>query len=81
MRDLTGSYSYQPYIFLINLKKSYFSRKNKPPSPPQTTQRLVDTTQNVRIVGRRDSGSWKYWLVIALLAVVIVILVSLPGKK
>ena len=51
-----------------------------PPPPTQTTQRLMDTTQNVRLVGRRDSGSWKYWLVIALLAVVIVILVSVPKK-
>ena len=41
----------------------------------------METTQNVRIVDRSDKGAWKYWLVIALLAVVIVILVSVRGKK
>ncbi len=47
----------------------------------QTRQRLVDTTQDVRMVGRRDTSTWRYWLVIVLLAVVIVILASVPGKK
>lgn len=47
----------------------------------QTRQRLVDTTQNIRIMGRRDKGTWKYWLVIVLLGVAIVVLASVPGNK
>jgi syntaxin 8 len=42
----------------------------------QATQRLIETTQNVRGVGRRDS-TFRYWLVIVVLFILIVIFVSI----
>ena len=45
----------------------------------RTTQRLVTTTQNVRNVSQRDKV-WKYWLVIFLLTIIIIVLIAIPGK-
>lgn len=44
-------------------------------SMDQTRQRLLDTTRSVEVVGRRDSGTWKYWLVIVILLVIIIVIV------
>jgi len=44
----------------------------------RTTQRLVTTTNNVRIVSQSDSV-WKYWLIIFLLLVVMIIIIAIPS--
>ena len=45
-----------------------------------TNERLLTTTQTVRSVGQRDSV-WRYWLTIFLLAIVIIIIIAVPGNK
>ena len=44
----------------------------------RTTHRIVNTTDNVRIVGRNDKV-WKYWLVIFLLFIAIIVIVAIPS--
>ena len=46
----------------------------------RTTHRIVNTTENVRIVGRNDKV-WKYWLVIFLLVIAIIIIIAMPSPK
>jgi len=46
----------------------------------RTTQRLVDTTENVRIVGR-GGKVWKLWLCIIVLLIGIIIIIAIPGRK
>lgn len=45
----------------------------------RTHHGITTTTQNVRLVSRRETV-WKYWLVIFLLAIVIIIVIATPGK-
>ena len=44
----------------------------------RTTQHLLSTTQRVRTVDRTSAGVWKYWLVIAILFIVIVVIIVIP---
>jgi len=41
----------------------------------RTTQHLLSTTQRVRTVDRTSGGVWKYWLVISILFVVIIVII------
>ena len=43
----------------------------------RTTQNLLSTTQRVRTVDRTSSGVWKYWLVIAILFIAIIIVIAI----
>ena len=43
----------------------------------RTTQHLLSTTDRVRTVDRTSSGIWKYWLVIAILFLAIVIVIAI----
>lgn len=44
----------------------------------RTTQHLLSTTQRVRSVDRTSTGVWKYWLVISILFIVIVVIIAIP---
>ena len=44
----------------------------------RTTQRLVTTTNNVRIVSQNDSV-WKCWFIIFLLLVFMIIIIAIPS--
>merc|ERR1739844_441900 len=44
----------------------------------RTTQHLLSTTLRVRTVDRTSAGVWKYWLVISILFIVIVVIIAIP---
>ena len=64
------------YLILINIFNSCLLKIDD--DIERTNQHLLSTNQRVTGVTTRMGGVWKYWLVIGLLLVVIVVIIAIP---